>query len=592
MPVLPRRLSPACPDGGVPLSAPQIDYLGALRRGALAILAFAVLAGAVAILVPVSKNKVAPPKGGLLAPVWEASALIGPPGGTTAVTIAPTAILSLLRSAPVERATTATAALPAYDAGAVGQATSLTGKKIDGILEGVVTAKASTRPLAIRLANGATNALISQLNAQAVAIRTAQLAADRKQLAYLQSQIHTLESELLPAGGAARSTATTDPAVVRAQVNAISAAYTSEYDAYLVLESSPAPTAGISVLAPATTASSVTPPSHTSALRERRVRGPIGFGAGLCAAMLAVLVLAQFDRRLRGRAAAESAFGLPVLVEIPPQRLRRGPADVVVRAASADGAAEAYRTLHWALMARFSASSSLAPADVPASPAVNTGPAPLGPFGGQLTAEPARLPQDQPDRAPAFAIVSPSAEPTRRVVVANAAAAAAEAGLSVLVLVSEPGGNAGTNRRFARPAPEGANADGGNTALAAPTLTDITRETTVPGVRRADVRSDHVIGALIEDARLTANLVLVDGGGVLTSHYAASLAHVVDGMALVGEVGWTTAEQASRATALLEQLEAPLLGVVLAQAPSPVSRRARRRSRAVLAEAPTGVGKR
>jgi Mrp family chromosome partitioning ATPase len=549
------------------------DYIGAVRRALPAIIICAVIGAFIGIQVPYSQAGPKPLPPGPLAHAFAASAVIGPSPGTTTAPIAPTEIATLLRSPAVDEAAAQGAGLPVSYAQQVGRSLKLSGKSVLGTLEGFLTAEARTRPLTINLANAAAAAIVAQLNANAAAVRANQLAADQKQLAFLQDQIRTLESEARPSSTSSKTTTvTTNQALLQAQISGLTSAYSTEYNSYLNLEGAASPTAGVQVLSAATTATSTRPKVVLSPLRERRVRGSIGLVVGGALALIVVLLMAQLDRRLRSLTAAESAFGLPVVAEIPPQRLRNGPADVVIGRPGSTKAAEAYRTLHWALLS----AASRTPPPAAFAPANGGG---LGVTDGYD----ATMPEEVAGPAhPVIAVVSPSGEPTRPVVVANLAAAAAETGRTVIVLDGEAQPRL---RRALRDATD---------AEVAPNLDALVRETTLPGVWRAQLVSDGIgasvpdsaLPELVEDARAKFDVVLVDAGGVLTSHYGAAMAHLVDGMAVVGQLGWTTGPQAERAAALLGSLNAPILGMVLTQVPSAVPQRSQARRRPVLGAPP------
>lgn len=576
------------------------DYVGALRRGWRWILLLALVGGVIAVAVPAPKRHAV--QSGPLRPAWQASVTLTrstTPGSdsSTSPSFDPASATAALQTATVERAIAAQLHVPASDAPSIGPATALSFASVGGVPEAILTADAASEAQAVRLANAAATALVDYLNGQAAAIRTSQLATDRGELRHLQSDLSGVEASLAGLGSAASGP---KGLVLRARAASLESQYSTLYGSYSALASQPAPTAGIVVAQPAAGARRLDL-DHVSLIDRREVRGPLGFAAGLVIGVLLILLLALTDRRLRNRGAAEEAFGLLTLVEVPRQRLTHGPRDVVMRSAPGSAGSEAYRTLLSALVTREGSTQSawrdetspnqsrvpsyeMAPTGTledPAHPTVV--PAARRSSGRHLATRALRADTSSPPNRPlVFAVVSSEDEPTREVVVANMAAAAGETGRAVLVLrpSDRPGSDAAASE------------SNGRTSPASASLTSTMRGTALPGVRQASLASlgnarpsDQELADLLAEARSVADLVLVDAGGILTSHYSASVAGVVDGIVVVAEVGRTTRERASRAAALLDFLDAPVRGLVLTQVGS-LRRASRRRYNSVL----TGEG--
>src|SRR5439155_26131808 len=186
---------------------------------------------------------------------------------------------------------------------------------------------------------------------------------------------------------------------------------------------------GLLVLSRATpvqdTSATSTSSSGVSAPRSRAVRVAGGAGIGLLLGLALALLLERIDTKLRTREAAELAFVLPVVAEIPPvRRSRRRRHEVLTASKPTSPVAEAYRSLRTALLLM---------------------PTQSVPRGGDPTADDARL-ADGRSRLEArrrggvangtkvILVTSPGPAEGKSVTVANLAASLAESGRSVLVL--------------------------------------------------------------------------------------------------------------------------------------------------------------
>jgi Mrp family chromosome partitioning ATPase/capsular polysaccharide biosynthesis protein len=284
----------------------------------------------------------------------------------------------------------------------------------------------------------------------------------------------------------------------------------------------------------------------------RKARGLTAAVLGLLLGCGAALMLERVDVKVRSRAAAERAFGLPVVAEVPrvSRRDRRGFA-VLTRTRPESAAAEAYRTMRSALML------------LPSVPILKR----------DETPQPARtgvVPQ-------VVLVTSPGPAAGKTTTVANLAACMAEAGKSVLVLSCD----------FRRPevhryldVREG---HGLSDLLAADLpqeLGNVARPSAIPGVRvvvsGTAVDSPAAllarIGGIIKEARRLADVVILDSAPLMSANDATDLMQHVDSVLLLCRVGKTTTEQAALTTDMVARIGAPVVGVGLiasARRPAP-----------------------
>lgn len=268
-------------------------------------------------------------------------------------------------------------------------------------------------------------------------------------------------------------------------------------------------------------------------------RVAIAGGLGLLAGIVIALVLDRFDTRIRTRQAAEQAFSLPVLGEIPP--IPRSQRRRIV-------AAERPKSLHADAFRLLGAGVTRAGLD--------------GREDGDKRTEPPRT------------ILVTSAGPSegKTTVVANLAAIFAEMGKKVLVVSCDfhrPnlhrlfGVNNGPGLSEALRSPDG------QRVLEAKVLTrtrlkDVALVTSGPVTGKPGelLGSNNMRRALRESRRL-ADVVLLDSAPILVANDAAYLVSEVDAVLIAAYAGKTTAELADRAGQLLRRLGAPVVGVVL-----------------------------
>jgi len=300
-------------------------------------------------------------------------------------------------------------------------------------------------------------------------------------------------------------------------------------------------------------------PSVFEPPRGRNSRLILASLVGLFGGIALALVLERFDTRIRTKKAAERAFGLPVLAEIPfiPKRKRGGLAAVVPWRRSGEDVpvilpyfprvSDSFRLLgagisRAALMGRLGAG---------------------GPWTGRTGG--------RNGLGAAILVTSPGPAEGKTTVVANLAMTFAQVGKKVLVLSCD----------FRRPHIHElfgvANTVGLVEALQSesglPVLDGHIRQTPIRDVRlvpsgahprntAALLSSDRMRTAL-EEARREADIVLLDTAPLLASAEVTHLFPIVDAVVVVARAKRTTAELAERASELLKRLDAPVVGVAL-----------------------------
>jgi capsular exopolysaccharide synthesis family protein len=283
---------------------------------------------------------------------------------------------------------------------------------------------------------------------------------------------------------------------------------------------------------------------QTSRLSRMLIASLVGLLAGVALA----LVLERFDTKIRTRAAAEDAFGLPVLVEVPviSRRRRRG---VVTASHPVSRAADVFRLLS-AEVARW----------VPGSDGHPNG-------NGKST----------PPSPKTILVTSPEPKDGKTTVAANLAAAYAEVGNRVLVLSCDLR-NPSIHKVFGVPGSPGlAEALAAlNGELSGDEPLDLRPYLGQPMVDRVTVlasgarpeRPAELLGsakmqAFVQRAKEAADVVVLDGAPLLVANDVVPLAPHVDAVVLVARAGRTSTELAVSTASLLERLGAKVVGVVL-----------------------------
>jgi capsular exopolysaccharide synthesis family protein len=252
----------------------------------------------------------------------------------------------------------------------------------------------------------------------------------------------------------------------------------------------------------------------------------LGFLAGVGLVVLREL----YDTRIHTKEAAERHFDLPVLAEIPFVRSWRRRSSIAVITQPKSAVADAFRLLAAGITRR---------PPTPPRTILITGP---GPGEGKST------------------------------VVANLAAAFAEAGKKVLVLSCDlhrptihalfgvPNTNGLTEALQSEPNGHAiVNGQGWRTSMPGVRLVPSGQVPEKPGQMLSSPLMRQVIG----EAREVADIILIDTAPILAASDATHLFPLVDAVVVVGRAGGTRSQSARRTTELLLPLGAPLVGAVL-----------------------------
>jgi Mrp family chromosome partitioning ATPase len=487
-----------------------IDYVGALRRSWRLVAALAILVAIIAVLIPVSHHKKV--KAAL---PYEASALVGSPpparGSPLRAGVSSTQIAFYANNTTTRQAaasdiglTAAPAALPAYMIANVVPSTGVTTVGASAI------AKRNAPTDVDFVGYGATSA-------QAVQVVNA----------YVSETQNAIENALANTGNP--------------KTNGAPSGFTNLLPAQFAT-----PVAGIGKKSPVT---------------SRKIRGLGGLAVGAAIGAALVLLRELLDKRLRTAGRAEANFGFPVIAEIPMAALVGKPAvpglipvvDVIRDPLSAG--AEAYRMLRMSVMFE-----GLAPQSATADPFA------LGLESGIV----GLLPEESESFSVGTAlevgnrqvvmVVSPGSEPTRAHVAANLAAIYAEAEQKVIVIST---GDLEVGHRRRRGVLSGEiRTEDVEVRLQPSRLENVWRLPLSPFVAKSGELADRA-PAIIEAARILADVVIVEVPPLLALHHAEAMAHVVDVALVVAECKFTTFDDAHQAGDLLRRMDAPVLGVVL-----------------------------
>ncbi len=274
--------------------------------------------------------------------------------------------------------------------------------------------------------------------------------------------------------------------------------------------------------------------------RSRGSRLALGGILGLMAGAAMALVLERVDTRIRTTDQAEEAFALPSLVEIPMfAHTERGPTvETVAHPSSA--ATHTFRLLRGSLMqqSRLRTGSD------------GNG---EGRFSGT------------------FLVTSAAPGEGKTTVVANLAPVFAEIGLSVLILSCDF--RRPEVHRYYRVSNQRGLVDALKAADGWRILQGMSFRTAVRDVRLVpsgpvpqnpgELMSSDWMREVLKEARLSADVVLIDTPPILAASDATHLLPQVDGVLVVCRAGRTTTEVASRTAETLRRLGANPLGVIL-----------------------------
>ncbi len=378
---------------------------------------------------------------------------------------------------------------------------------------------------------------------QAEAQRLAAIDSTSRLMEEQENRVRVLDHQLagLPEGSA-------EGDLIRAERDAMVRQYSATVERFQTLSAQGEATAGLISLEEGTAI-----PVAAEGFQAPTTAGPrrlIATLMGLLLGLALAFVVDRLDTRIRTRRAAEAAFDLPVVAEVPKlrRRDRRRKTLVTVKHPASVGA-ESYRVLRLGLqlMSRW-----------------------ILPAKGEHGSVDGRPLERREAKGPANVVLvtSPGPGEGKSTTVANLAASFAEGGKVVLVLDCDfrnPQMHSYLGVDQSEGVTEYLLADGSLR------LEDLAQETSIPGVWlvTAGKSTSHPAGLLGPDTKLLevaaalADVVLIDVGPLLAVNEAATLAPRVDAVVLTARSGRTSEDSARRSTELLSRIEAPVLGVTL-----------------------------
>jgi Mrp family chromosome partitioning ATPase/capsular polysaccharide biosynthesis protein len=289
--------------------------------------------------------------------------------------------------------------------------------------------------------------------------------------------------------------------------------------------------------------------SSAPSLDDPLSRTLLGAFLGLLAGVGLALVLNRLDRRIRTRNEAETAYGVPVLAEVPTfTRAQVKDRDIVTVREPLSRAAEAYRAIRTSLL--FQQASVAPPASEP--------PKTDGNGNGSRDTDAVLLDSVfEPEQHGRLVIMVTSASPRegKTNTSANLAAVFAEAGASVLIV----------NCDFRRPTI--------HRLLNVDDLPRTVQSTPIPGVKVVtnvlqdpNANPSQVVAAqrqVIAAARSRFDVIILDTAPILTANDAIEVVGSADLVLLIARADVTTTDKAERTMEILTRLEAPIGGIVL-----------------------------
>lgn len=497
-----------------------IEYLKALRRRWIVVVACFVLATAVGYIISPEEPEV-PVGAGSQATLT----LIPSPEVTTGVNLHLAAHLATSQDVARLAAQKLPPDVPPANPGAVSAAVSPEA----GSLVITVTDQDHTR--AGLLAEAYAAATIEFFTQSTTQSTDAALEAAKAELDEIRESIERLQDEQED-----------DPsdAVLQAQINTEVTRYQIVFQRVQDLLSAEEPPAPLQILGTA----QVTPvdPGGIRPPTDRRARALLAGAVGLLIGLGLALTVDRLDTRLRERDEVEDAFGLPVLAEIPKLgRAARADHALVTELRPDSAAAEAYRSLRSAITLVSQTSHA----------------------GDGATAD-----RGQRSTPQVLVVTGAGGSQGKSTTVVNLAAAVAETGRSVLVIdcdFRKPEAH-----HFLDARPGSGLADLVKSDFSG-YLDQIVRSTSVRGVDLVTsiepVRNPTAVVSrlpgIIADARGRADVVLIDSSPLLVTSDAVDVLRYADAALVACRVGKTTYGQASRARRLLQRTDVDLLGVVL-----------------------------
>ncbi len=418
--------------------------------------------------------------------------------------------------------------------------------QVSGVVGTVTISSTSTDGnRAAEVANAFADQTVDYFAAQAIERRTAELTALEERLVEITGLV--AEAEQKVAG---------DPGnvLLEAELQAQQQRYQQVFSELQDARAQETTYADLAILQRATPIP-VTSSGGFVAPSSREARVGLAAGLGLVLGLLLALVLERANARIRTRDDVIANLGVPVIAEVPkmPKKERRK-TDIAVVTAPLLSIADAYRNARSAVLLTPGAGDQ-----VFAQPAAGR------------TNRSARRTRELPTTAHAPRVVlvtSGHAKEGKSTTIANLAASLAETGRTVLVLDADFRAPR-LNEYFDVPSGIGLSDflnDSTNLSLER-----LARPTNVEGVRLLEAGTERThpavlssqLGAVIEQARAMADIVLVDTAPILHANDTLDVVPLVDRVVLVVRSGRLTTAAGQRVLDFLNRLQAPIAGVVL-----------------------------